>query len=406
MPEFQGRTSLRQLVERILERGRRVAERSDGVAAIRAGATVGVEDALKQSRELALLITEYSDDLISLVDMDGNIVFVSGAAHRLLGHDANERSGAAYLELVHPDDVPGLLESLPRTLAGETVTFCNRVRHANGGWHWLEGWCRVIPFRGVPCVLSVSRDVTDRKKAEHLRDGQRGVLEMIASDAALEETLTSLTNVIEAQSDGLLCSVLLLEKNGRTVRHVAASSLAPEFVEAIDGIDIGQGTGPGGSAMCLRRTVIASDITSDPLWSDLRDLAAAHELRACWSTPILSPRGEVLGSFAMYCREARSPAKHDLELLEFAMRLASIAIERKQTVEALALSETSYRELFEGAHDIIYTHDMAGNFLSLNRAAEEVSGYTRDELLTMDLSKILLPQEFVVMRDALTDPRA
>src|SRR5688572_31892724 len=92
----------------------------------------GVEDALKHSHELALLITEYSDDLISLVDMDGNIVFASGSAQRLLGHDANEQSGAAYLDLIHPDDVPGLLETLPRTLAGETVTFCNRVRDANG----------------------------------------------------------------------------------------------------------------------------------------------------------------------------------------------------------------------------------------------------------------------------------
>jgi PAS domain S-box-containing protein len=365
----------------------------------------GVEDALKHSHELALLITEYSDDLISLVDMDGNIVFASGSAQRLLGHDANEQSGAAYLDLIHPDDVPGLLETLPRTLAGETVTFCNRVRDANGLWHWLEGWCRVIPYRGDPCVLSVSRDVTDRRRGEELRDGQRRLLEMIATDTALEETLSSLTNLVEAQSEGLSCSVLLLDKDDGTIRQLGAGSLPRELIEAIDGARLGPELCACGAAMHLRTTVIASDIASDPLWKDFRELAAIHELRACWSMPIFSPRGEVLGAFAMYCGEARNPAEQELELLELATRLASIAIERKQTVEALALSETSYRQLVEGAHDVIYTHDMAGRFLSLNRAAEELSGYTRDELLSMDLSRILLPQDFIVVNEGLMNSR-
>jgi PAS domain S-box-containing protein len=356
----------------------------------------GVEDALEHSHELALLITEYSDDLISLVDMDGNIVFVSGSARRLLGHDANEHSGAAYLDLIHPDDVPDLLESLPRTLAGETVTFCNRARDVSGRWHWLEGWCRVIPYRGAPCVLSVSRDVTDRRRGEALRDGQRRLLEMIATDTALEETLSSLTNLVEAQSEGLSCSVLLLDKDGRTIRPPGTSSLPGELIEAIESMPPGPDARACGAAMHRRTTVLTSDIASDPLWGDFRELAAIHGLRACWSAPVFSPRGEVLGAIATYCGQARKPDGRELELLELATRLASIAIERKRTVDALAISETSYRQLVEDAHDVIYTHDMAGRFLSLNRAAEELTGYTRDELLSMDLSRILLPQDFVV----------
>src|SRR6185369_5604250 len=72
-----------------------------------------------------------------------------------------------------------------------------------------------------------------------------------------------------------------------------------------------------------------------PLWADFRELALSHELRACWSTPILSGSGRVLGTFAMYYREPRDPTPKDLELVDFVTRSAALVIERRQAEQAL-----------------------------------------------------------------------
>jgi GAF domain-containing protein len=85
--------------------------------------------------------------------------------------------------------------------------------------------------------------------------------------------------------------------------------------------------------------VIVDDILVDPLWENYRDLAAASGLRACWSTPILSGRGKVLGSFAMYYREPRTPTGDEASLTEVATRIAGLAIENQAAREILARTQ-------------------------------------------------------------------
>ena len=172
-------------------------------------------------------------------------------------------------------------------------------------------------------------DVTERKRAEALRDGESRILKMIARDAPLEETLEKLVRVVEAQFAGLLCSVLLLDEDGQHVRHGAAPGLPESYTKAIDGLCIGPKAGSCGTAMYRREPVVVTDILHDPLWEAYRGLAEPHGLRACWSTPILAHSGKVLGSFAMYYREPRSPSLTETRALEMATHLAGIAIERK-----------------------------------------------------------------------------
>src|SRR5262245_12418567 len=152
--------------------------------------------------------------------------------------------------------------------------------------------------------ISLDADQTE----EDFRVGQSKVLEMIARNAPLSEILEQLVLLIESQSPDMLCSVLLLSEDGNHIRHGAAPSLPEDFVKAIDGQPIGPKHGLCGTAMQRGKPVIVSDSLSDPLWEDYRDLASAAGLRACWSTPIMSGRGKVLGSFAMYYREPRAPS--------------------------------------------------------------------------------------------------
>jgi GAF domain-containing protein len=160
-------------------------------------------------------------------------------------------------------------------------------------------------------------------------EGQEKVLEMISANAPLSEILTSLVLLMEALSPEMLCSVLLLSDDGDHILHGAAPSLPEEYVKAVDGAPIGPKNGSCGTAMWRGKSVIVTDILADPLWEDYRDVASASGLGACWSTPILSGKGKVLGSFAMYYRQPRAPSGVEARLTEVATRLAGQAIEQQ-----------------------------------------------------------------------------
>lgn len=167
-------------------------------------------------------------------------------------------------------------------------------------------------------------------KLELLRQGQTRLLELIASGRPLTTTLAELALLIESQSKGLLCSVLLLDDDGVHIRMGAAPSLPHEYMAALDGYAIGPEVGSCGTAMYTGKPVIVSDIMTDPLWAPYKELASPHGLRACWSTPIFLPGGKVLGSFAMYYKEVRSPTETESHLMKVATHMAGIAIERNR----------------------------------------------------------------------------
>jgi len=177
------------------------------------------------------------------------------------------------------------------------------------------------------------------KNNEDFRAGQGRIIGMMAANAPLSEILKRLVLLIESQSPGMLCSVLLLSDDGDHIRHGAAPSLPEDYVNAIDGAPIGPKHGSCGTAMYRGEPVVVTDILEDPLWADYRDLASASGLRACWSTPILSGRGKVLGSFAMYYREARTPTGEEAGLTDVATRIAGLAIEHHLAREILARTQ-------------------------------------------------------------------
>jgi len=158
--------------------------------------------------------------------------------------------------------------------------------------------------------------------------GQSRVLKMIANNAPLGDILTNLVLLIEAQEPEMRCSVLLLSPDGNHIQHGAAPNLAPPYVKAVDGAPIGPKNGSCGTAMYRGKPVVVTDIFEDPLWEDYRDLAAASGFQACWSTPIMSGKGKVLGSFAMYYSEPRKPTGDEARLTDVATYIAGLAIER------------------------------------------------------------------------------
>ena len=211
------------------------------------------------------------------------------------------------------------------------------VLDSTGAKRWLS--TSKVPLRNdhneIIGLVGISRDVTARRQADLVREEQALVLEMIATNAPLGEVLDRLVHLMEAQLDGVLGSILLLDEDGTHLRHGAAPSLPAIYSKAIDGVAIGPDVGSCGTAAYRRQAVVVADIASDPLWKNYSELAALHGLRSCWSTPIMSHHGAVLGTFAMYSREVREPRAAETHLTEMTTRIAAIAIERKRAEDQI-----------------------------------------------------------------------
>jgi PAS domain S-box-containing protein len=254
--------------------------------------------------------------------------------YRVFGFDpeAGVPSWEERLQRVHPEDQTEWQATIDRAIGGKSdyeMEF--RILLPSGTVRYIHtvGHPVVNASGDLVEFVGSSIDVTERKRAESLREGESRILEMIARDARLEEILDCLVRVVEAQFAGLLCSVLLLDEDGQHMRHGAAPSLPESYIKAIDGLCIGPKAGSCGTAMYRREPVVVTDILQDPLWEPYRGAVEPYGFRACWSTPILTPSGKALGSFAMYYCEPRSPRPAETHALEMATHLAGIAIERR-----------------------------------------------------------------------------
>jgi formate hydrogenlyase transcriptional activator len=197
----------------------------------------------------------------------------------------------------------------------------------------------------------VTIEAIDQRRVESLLAAERRTLEMIASGAGLNEILEDLCSTIDGQSPDIISAVLLMDPDGKRLWPAAGQRVPSGWWECIAPVTIGPCVGSCGTAAFLRKQVITSDIESDPLWSgasaaDYREVALSHGLRASWSQPLLSKNQEVLGTFAIYRREPRSPGSSDLALIEAAANIAVIAIEgeRAQTALKKAFDEIKQSE--------------------------------------------------------------
>ncbi|MFL6655070.1 MAG: GAF domain-containing protein, partial [Sulfurifustis sp.] len=147
-----------------------------------------------------------------------------------------------------------------------------------------------------------------REPAAHRQtNAPRRAIEIVASDVSLDDSLRGIAAAIEADFPDVLCSILLADEIGARLVCSAAESLPTDYNQTIDGMAIGPTAGPFGAAAYRRDFVIVEDIANDSSWRSYRDVALRNHLRAFWSHPILSARGQLLGTFAMYFREPRRP---------------------------------------------------------------------------------------------------
>jgi PAS domain-containing protein len=224
-------------------------------------------------------------------------------------------------------------------------------------------------------------------------DAVLDALKMILLGAPLNEVLTAITRLIEAHSTGMLCSIFLLDEDGLHLRYGIAASLPEAYRAKTDGIRIGPDIGSCGTAAYLRQPVFVSDIASDPRWVRFRDFALQNGLRAAWSTPIMSHDGKVLGTFCMYYREVRQPGPREIQLIDYAGRIAGIAIERDQSQMALQKafaqiekSEAQLQHIVDAIPQMIVVLKLDGAPLYANQPVLDYTGLTIHEVTAADFA--------------------
>jgi len=280
-------------------------------------------------------------------DVRTNAVEWSDELYRIYGLEPRSRpiTYEFFLSRVHPDDRENTARKVREAIErGGRFVYLERILRPDGSVRVLDTIGEVVrdDEGNARSLLGTCRDVTEERardeaiaRTRRLHEAEHRVLELIATSAPLTRTLDCIVLAIEDLAPPTIASILLLDADGVHVRHGSAPHLPTAYTRAIDGAPIGPRAGSCGTAAYEKRQVIVEDIEIDPLWGDYRDLARAHGLRACWSTPIYDADGRVLGTFALYYREPRRPGAEEREIIERATRMAGIAIMRVQLEEQL-----------------------------------------------------------------------
>lgn len=358
---------VRQQSSGILEAGSRLQREVDERRRAELSAR---ESEARAQRALADIqqVLNQSQDLICILDYKGEFQVVSPASWSILGYKPEEMIGRHWSQFVFRDDVGRTVPEVEAIRAGKvTRDFENRYVHRNGSlvhMSWSSTW---VAEAGMS--YSIARDVTARNRQSALREGQRQVLQLVAEGASLQQVLDAICAYVELIDPESFCSILLVDADGVHLRSAAGPSLPAEYVAGVDGIDIGPGVGCCGTAAWRGQLVVVEDIATDPLWDVFRPLAIRHGLRSCWSMPIAGEQGAILGTFAIYHGEPRKPERHEIDMIDAAVGLASVAIERneaharllegKEQLEfARHIAQLGYWELYLDTGRVVLSTDM------------------------------------------------
>jgi diguanylate cyclase (GGDEF)-like protein/PAS domain S-box-containing protein len=262
---------------------------------------------------------------------------------------------------------------------------------------------RLVPV--IQRALQEAGERAARRRAELWREGQNRILELIATGASLDDVLGQLMLTVESQAAGMLCSILLLDDDGARLRLGAAPSLPEAYNQAIDGLLIGPAVGSCGTAAYWKEQVVVTDIATDSLWARYRQLAEAHGLRACWSTPVLSRESKLLGTFANYFRVARGPTAVELDIVASAANVARIAIERRRDEAEILRAKERLGLALEASGAALWDNDVTSERVYLNEHWARLLGDEPRETVTTvaELTALAHPDDRQMLQDLAGD---
>jgi len=363
---------------------------------------------LEENKEHLDNLTQAAFEGIGISE-NGRLLDVNNQMLKMFGYERAELLGKRVVDLVAPESRETVAEAI-RT--GLETAYEHRLLRKDGSSFIAEARAKVVHIDSRALRMTALRDITERKLSDELNRMQSRVLEMVTRGEPLSTTLDTLLRAIEAQSQEMLCSILLLDPDGVHVRHGAAPSLPPEYIKAIDGSAIGPCAGSCGTAAFRRERVFVSDIATDPLWEYYKQFALPAGLRACWSTPIFDAHRNVLGTFAIYYRTTGLPNERHLRLIDTATHTAAVCIAKHAADKALQESEARFRALVEfspiciavAVNERLAYLNPAGLKLIHAKSFEEVAGRSVYDFAPPDLRDPIRVRRQIVLQRRESSP--
>lgn len=303
--------------------------------------------------KLKSYLLDAASDAILLVDIQGKLVYFNNALQAISGYNREELMHRGLHGIEPPEYAARIQANINNILEHGEAFFESAFLHKSGILLPVEVHGRVTNVNGRTLVLSVVRDISERKeiehqlvnninslkKAEHREQVRSGILERIAGGEPLSQLLSFIALSIEKENPEMLCSILLVSDDGKRLLNGAAPSLPDFYNKATHRTKIFEGIGSCGTAAFRRERVIVEDIDSHPFWKDFTPAQEAG-LRSCWSEPIFSSSGVLLGTFAIYHRTPATPAEDEISLIQQTAAFAGIAVERsKGAAERMELEQ-------------------------------------------------------------------
>lgn len=301
--------------------------------------------------ELKAELLDAASDAILLLDTTGQLVYFNAALEGLTGYGREELQQLGLHGIEHPDYSDRNQSDTTELLARGEAIYESAYLRKSGSILPIEVHARVTKVKERTLILSMVRDITERKdneqsllininsltRAEQREKVRSGILERISGGETLSELLSFIALSIEAENPEMICSILLVSDDGQRLLSGVAPSLPDFYNNATNRTKISDGVGSCGTAAFRRERVIVEDIDSHPFWKGFKPAQEAG-LRSCWSEPIISSAGILLGTFAIYQRTPATPNEDEIALIHQASAFAGIAIERsKNEAERLDL---------------------------------------------------------------------
>jgi len=304
----------------------------------------------------------------------GRIIEANHAAEKFYGYSRDQLTGMNISDIntSSPDQIYAEMAMAEAEMRDH---FLFEHRLANGDVRVIEAYSGPISWDGKRVLYSIIHDISKRKRAELLVRKTSDILEMVASGEQVDAIFDAICLMHEALHPRMRSSILKLV--GKQLFHCSAPSLPAEYCAAINGVEIGPSAGSCGTAAFTGREVVVEDIANDPLWAAYKQVALPHDLRACWSEPIIGSDGKVLGTFAMYFDRPAKPIATELNEIRDASKLVAIVMERESR-EAMLLKLS--RAIEQAGESVVIT-DKQGTIEYVNPAFTRITGFTPEDVL-------------------------
>ena len=311
-----------------------------------------------------------------ILDQSLNVLGANPSAEKLLGVKAGNFVGRSFKDFFEGPQRAALSQDLLELHGDSTDRKVLTLVMADRGSLKVD----IKGYRLTSGHLALSLlELEDGSKSRGFLHDRFDALQRLIKGSSLKEVLHGLVLDVESSNPAMICSILLMDPEGEHLLLGAAPSLPDFYNQAIDGIAIGEGQGSCGTAAARGKRVIVENIQEHPYWRSYRDLAAKAGLAACWSEPIVSSKGSILGTFAIYHRTPTPPFREDLKAIKACAGIAAIAIEKNQALESLERSEERYALAMEALSCGIRDWDLISQRVQWNKAFYALFGYAKGD---------------------------